>query len=399
MRKVDLSLICGTIVHEIMRIAIVINTAWNIYNFRMGLIRSFLNDNHEIHTIAPPDGYETHLIQAGCHYHPVKLENKGTNPQKDLAYTYQLYKIYKKIRPDIILHFTIKPNLYGTLAAKVAGIPVINNVSGLGTVFLRENSASKIARLLYRYAFQFPAKVFFQNKDDLAYFVTKGLVSQRITDVLPGSGVDLAYFSPMPFQRNSNFTFLLAARLIQDKGIYEYAEAARLVKKQHPNVRFQLVGFKDSSSFGIRENQLQEWITEGCIEYAGPTDTIRETIQKADCVVLPSYREGTPRSLLEAAAMGKPLIATNVPGCIEVVEDGINGYLCEARNALDLAQKMLQLLSLDSDHLQQMCLASRTKVETTFDENFVVRKYRETISKITSPPLAVSKFEPAVTIE
>jgi glycosyltransferase involved in cell wall biosynthesis len=379
-----------------MRIAIVINTAWNIYNFRMGLIRSFLEDNHEIHAIAPTDGYESHLIEAGCHYHPVVLDNKGTNPRKDLAYTYQLYQTYKKIRPDVVLHFTIKPNLYGTLAAKLAGVPVINNVSGLGTVFLRENLSSKVARFLYRYAFQFPAKVFFQNKDDRNYFVAKGLVNETITDLLPGSGVNIDYFRPAPFQRNTNFTFLLAARLIQDKGIHEYVEAARLIKANHPDVRFQLVGFKDNSQFGITEDALQSWISNGWIEYLGPTDTIREVIRQADCVVLPSYREGTPRSLLEAAAMGKPLIATNVPGCIEIVEDEWNGYLCEAKNAQDLAQKMLRMLALDDSQLQQLSNASRTKVENTFDENFVIRKYRDAIGEIFYSPAAF-QLEPVIT--
>ncbi len=379
-----------------MRIAIVINTAWNIYNFRMGLIRSFLSENHEIHAIAPSDGYEAQLIDAGCHYHPVTLDNKGTNPQKDITYTYQLYRIYKRVRPDVILHFTIKPNLYGTLAAKMAGIPVINNVSGLGTVFLRENHSSKVARLLYRYAFRFPAKVFFQNKDDRNYFIAKNLVNAQITDLLPGSGVNLEAFRPVEFQRNATFTFLLAARLIQDKGIREYAEAAKLVKVKHPNVRFQLVGFKDASQFGISDEILQDWITNGVLEYLGPTDAIQEVIRNADCVVLPSYREGTPRSLLEAAAMGKPLIATNVPGCIEIVEEGYNGYLCEAKNAVSLAEKMLEMIALNDQQLQQLGKASRTKVETTFDEAFVIRKYQEAIEQVFYLPASVSKLEPVI---
>ncbi len=365
-----------------MRIAIVINTAWNIHNFRMGLIRSFLEAKHEIHAIAPPDGYEQHLISAGCHYHPVLLDNKGTNPAKDLQYTRKLYSLYEKLRPDVVLHFTIKPNLYGTLAAKLAGVPVINNVSGLGTVFLRENMASKVARSLYRFAFRFADKVFFQNGDDLAHFISQRLVKAAITDVLPGSGVDLAYFHPVEFQRNKPFVFLLAARLIQDKGIREYAEAVKILRQKNVDARFLLVGFKDESPFGVDAESLRQWTQNDLIEYQGSTDDIRGVICQSDCVVLPSYREGTPRSLLEAAAMGKPLIATHVPGCVEVVDAEANGFLCEARNAADLANQMLRMLALDDARLEQMGRASRRKVEEKFDEKFVIQKYHAAIASV-----------------
>lgn len=377
-----------------MRIAIVINTAWNIHNFRMGLIRSLLAANHEIHAIAPSDGYERHLIRAGCRYHPVLLDNKGTNPAKDIGYTRQLYALYREIRPDVVLHFTIKPNLYGTLAAKLAGIPVINNVSGLGTVFLRENMASKVARALYRFIFRFPDKVFFQNSDDLDYFVGRNLVNASITDVLPGSGVDLSYFCPDTFSRNQTFTFLLAARLIRDKGICEYAEAARRLKHKGVNARFLLVGFMDESPFGVSKEILSQWTGGGWIEYQGSTDDIRTAIRQADCVVLPSYREGTPRSLLEAAAMGKPLVATNVPGCVEVVENEVNGFLCEAQDAEGLATQMLRMLALDDAQLERMGRASRHKAEVKFDENFVVQKYHAAITALLKQPAAIPESLP-----
>lgn len=365
-----------------MRIAIVINTAWNIHNFRMGLIRSFLEAKHEIHAIAPPDGYEQHLVRAGCHYHPVRLDNKGTSPAKDIQYVWQLYGLYKKLRPDVVLHFTIKPNLYGTLAAKLAGIPAINNVSGLGTVFLRENTASKVARVLYRFAFRFPDKVFFQNGDDLAYFIKQRLVGAAITELLPGSGVDLERFRPAPFCRNPRFTFLLAARLIEDKGIREYAEAADTLRRQGIDARFLLAGFKDASDFGIDDESLRRWTENGLIEYQGATDDICGLMRQADCVVLPSYREGTPRSLLEAAAMGKPLVATRVPGCVEVVDDETNGLLCQARNAADLARQMRRMLDLDDARLEHMGNASRRKVEEKFDEGFVIQKYQVAIASV-----------------
>lgn len=362
-----------------MRIAIVINASWNIYNFRMGLIRAFLETGHEVYAIAPPDEYSERLVKAGCHYIPVNLDNKGSHPVKDLSYTFSLYKVYKKIRPDAILHYTIKPNIYGTIAASLLGLKIINNVSGLGTVFLKDNFTSRFAHLLYRLTFGLPEKVFFQNPDDRTLFIKRGLVKKSITDVLPGSGIDLQKFKPLPFSRNKAFTFLLIARLLYDKGIVEYIEAIRLLRKRGLLCHFQLLGFKDKSSSGIPETLLNEWIDSGLIEYLGTTDNVTHFINQADCIVLPSYREGTPRTLLEAGALAKPLIATRVPGCTEIVEHEFNGFLCEMKNPSDLASQMQRMSVLDNSILLQMGKASRQKVEEKFDEALVIDKYMEAL--------------------
>lgn len=362
-----------------MRIAIVINASWNIYNFRMGLIRTFLEAGHEVYTIAPPDEYSDRLVKAGCIYIPVKLDNKGSHPVRDIAYTFSLYKIYKSIKPDAILHYTIKPNIYGTVAASLLGLKIINNVSGLGTVFLRDNFTSKFAHLLYRLTFVLPNKIFFQNPDDQQLFIKRKLVKASITDVLPGSGIDLHTFKPLDFRRNPTFTFLLIARLLFDKGIVEYIEAIRLLKEKGIESRFQLLGFKDTSASGIPETMLATWIDSGLVEYMGTTDNVTHYINEADCVVLPSYREGTPRTLLEAAALAKPLIASKVPGCTEVVKHGYNGFLCEVRNAADLAMQMERMLCQSNAALIKMGEASRLIVEQKFDENLVIDKYMKAL--------------------
>lgn len=362
-----------------MRIAIVINASWNIYNFRIGLIRAFIEAGHEVHAIAPSDDYSEKLIKEGCYYHPVRLDTKGSHPIHDLLFIKQLYSIYTKVRPDITLHYTIKPNIYGTIAASVLSIPVVNNVSGLGTVFIHNNSTSKIAHLLYRVAFRLPKKVFFQNPDDQQLFVRKKLVNPQITDVLPGSGVDLEKFVPQPFKRNATFTFLLIARLLYDKGIVEYIEAIKIIKAMGLRANFLLLGFTDKSPLGIPEAQLQEWTSSDLVTYLGTTDDVKAVINEADCVVLPSYREGTPRTLLEAASLAKPLLATRVPGCVEVVEDGVNGFLCEARNPEDLARQMQKMISLDNLGLQQMGEASRQIAVAKFDEKLVIKKYFEAL--------------------
>ena len=372
-----------------MRIAIVINTSWNIYNFRMNLIRALLAQGHEVVAIAPRDVYSQRLIEAGCRFVPVRM-GKGTNPFTDLLLLWKLYRIYRRIKPDVLLHFTIKPNIYGTLAAKMAGIPAINNVSGLGTVFIIKGFVSAVALRLYRVAFRYPRKVFFQNEDDRRLFLSRKLVQPAITDVLPGSGIDLQRFTPAgAFVRHQPFVFLMVARLLYEKGVAEYVEACRLLKKNFPEAKCQLLGaIPEGRRSGISQSTLHKWQQTGIIEYLGTTDDVAPVIAKADCVVLPSYREGTPRTLLEAAAMGKPLIATDVPGCREVVQHGKNGLLCCVRSSSDLAEKMMQLMQLTDRQLEQMGQAGRQLTTEKFNDRFVTDKYLKAIAEVTNsaPP-------------
>lgn len=366
-----------------MRIAIVLNTSWNIYNFRMNFVQSLLTHGHEVHTIAPVDDYSPRLVEAGCQHHQVKMDSRGANPLKDAALIFELYNIYRKVKPDIILHYTIKPNVYGTLAASLLGIPVINNVCGLGTVFLKDNLVSAVALMLYKLSFRFAKKVFFQNPDDLKLFLDKKLVPKDAVDLLPGSGIDLEKFKPMNFTRNEKFTFLLISRLITDKGVLEYIEAIKKLKNEGINARFQVLGAMDPEhKRGIQVSLIQEWIDSGTIEYLGTTDNVRDYIEKADCVVLPSYREGTPRTLLEAASSCKPIITTDVPGCNHVVIDNYNGLLCRLKDADDLAEKMKKMSLLQDDTLRQFGLNGRLKIETEYDESLVINKYLVVLSTI-----------------
>jgi len=348
----------------------------------MGLVKELQKQGFEVLAIAPEDEFSELLEKEGCRFIPVTMENKGSNPLKDLLLIRQLYTIYKTNKPDIVLQYTIKPNIYGSIAARLAGIPVINNVSGLGTVFLHNNLVSKVAKALYKLAFRYPKKIFFQNPEDLELFVQEGLVKKERTGLVPGSGVNVEKFKPAEFNRNHPFTFLLIARLLYDKGIMEYAEAARIVKKNNPSCRMQIIGALDPGPLGIPEKNLNDWIREGLMEYIPFQKDIRSFISSADCVVLPSYREGTPKTLLEAAAMAKPLIATDVPGCREVVNDGENGFLCEVKNEKDLADKMLKMCSLKNEELRAMGENSRKLVLLKYDEKIVVRKYLEVINEV-----------------
>jgi glycosyltransferase involved in cell wall biosynthesis len=359
-----------------MKIAIVLNTSWNIYNFRMNFVRALIAEGHEVHTIAPDDEYTRFLTEAGCHHHRVKMDSRGANPVKDSLLILELFLIYRKLRPDVILHYTIKPNVYGTLAASMLKIPVINNVCGLGTVFLKDNLVSAVAILLYKLSFRFASKVFFQNPDDLKLFIDKKLVNSKSVDLVPGSGIDLTRFHPVGFKRNDKFTFLLISRLITDKGVLEYIDAIKQLQTTGINAKFQILGSMDPKhKRGIKTDVIRKWIDDELVEYLGTTDDVRQFIQNADCIVLPSYREGTPRTLLEAASSSKPIIATDVPGCNHVVINNHNGLLCKLKDAADLADKMKQMSQYKDQQLEQFGVNSRIKMEAEYDESLVIKKY------------------------
>ena len=366
------------------KIAIVLNTSWNIYNFRLGLIRALKDAGNEVVVIAPYDKYSD-ILSEEFEYHDIKINNKGTNPKEDIKTTIDFYKLYKKIKPDIVLHYTIKPNIYGTIACSILGIKTINNIAGLGTLFIKQNFVTKIAKWLYKYSQSKADKIFFQNSDDFEMFTSEGLVTKHKCDVLPGSGVDTNKFIPIDFESGDNtFRFLLIARMLWDKGLGEYVEAARIIKKKYPSVEFQLLGFLDViNKSAISKEQMQQWVDEGLVNYLGVSDDVKVQIAKADCIVLPSfYREGTPRTLLESASMAKPIITTDNVGCRDVVDDGVNGYLCEVRNAQDLADKMEMMLNLSEDERKLMGEAGRVKMINEFDESIVINKYLKVIKEV-----------------
>lgn len=365
-----------------MRIAIVLNTSWNIYNFRMNFIRALTAQGHEVHTIAPADEYTPLLEEAGCIHHRITMDSRGANPIKDSALIAELFLTYRRVRPDIILHYTIKPNVYGTLAAAMLGIPVVNNVCGLGTVFLKDDIVSYVAMFLYKISFRFARKVFFQNPDDLALFLKRNLSPAHTADLLPGSGIDLSHFTPSNYKRNETFTFLLISRLITDKGVLEYIDAVKKLRSKGVKARFQVLGAMDPEhKRGIQIDVINEWINDGIIEYLGTTDDVRSHIYNADCIVLPSYREGTPRTLLEAASSCKPIIATDVPGCNHVVKDQFNGLLCKLKDPDDLAEKMEQMSMLADTQLEILGKNGRTKMEAEYDESLVINKYLDALSQ------------------
>ena len=365
-------------------IAIVINTSWNIYNFRLGLLKALQANGYKIIVIAPHDKYSQEFISLGFEYYPLTINSKGTHPVEDLKLTYSFYKLYKQIQPDVILHYTIKPNIYGTFAAALLNIPTINNIAGLGTLFVKQDIVTSIAKMLYKLSQSKAQHVFFQNNDDIQQFINDKLVTKEKCSVLPGSGIDTNKYMPREKIDNGKTTFLLIARMLWEKGIGEYVEAARQIRKKYPNCEFQLLGFLDvANRSAIAKEQMQQWEDEGVINYLGITDDVPSFIAQADCVVLPSfYREGTPRTLLESASMAKPIITTDNVGCRDVVDDGINGYICKPQDTKSLEEQIEKFLSLDQEKILLMGEKSREKMIREYDESIVIEKYNTAISKI-----------------
>ena len=370
------------------RVLITANTTWNLVNFRSGLIAALVSRGFDVVAVAPDDEYRDRLRELGCRYVPLNMDNQGTHPVKDALLLWRYVVVLLRLRPAVVLSYTVKPNIYASLAARLVGVTVINNVSGLGTAFLRGGWLGGVVCSLYRVALRRSHRVFFQNDEDRQVFIEKRLVAPARTGLLPGSGIDLVHFSPSAVEGSSlcngaGLVFLMVARLLWDKGVLEFVEAARRVKALFPESRFQLLGFLDvKNQTAVGRSDVEAWVKEGVVEYLGTTDDVRPFLADADCVVLPSYREGTPRSLLEAAAMGRPLLATDVPGCREVVIDGVNGLLCRLRDSVDLAEKMMQMITMPMSALLQMGQESRRLAEMRFDEQIVIRKYLEAIYEV-----------------
>ena len=372
-----------------LRISLVCNTAWAIYTYRQGLIRMLVGKGVEVTVIAPRDRTFDLLAQMGCRCIDLPVASKGTSPREDLRTLWALYRHYRSIRPHVVIHYTIKPNIYGTIAARLAGVDSVAVTTGLGYVFIQQSRAAQVAKKLYRFAFRFPREVWFLNRDDKAAFVDQNLlVHPERARLLHGEGVDLEQFAFTPLAEKTHFDFILIGRLLWDKGVGEYVEAARRLRSRYPQARFRLLGpvGVDNPS-AITRAEVEAWEREGIIEYLGEAHDVRPFIADADCVVLPSYREGVPRTLMEASAMGRPIVTTDVPGCREVVADGVNGLLCEVKSAESLAAKLAQMLDMNGDERRAMGKRGREKVTSEFDERMVVERYKELLQTLTGVSL------------
>jgi len=366
-------------------IAISYNTCWYVYNFRLPLIRALKARGLEVAVIAPRDEYTERIVAEGVSFHHIDLDGKGRNPLREAATIAAYVNLYRKLRPELVLQYTIKPNIYGSLAAGLLGIPVVNNITGLGEAFTTGGPTEAIVRFLYRIAFRRVRLVFFQNPNDQALFNLGGMVKPHQGRLLPGSGVDTERFSPLP-RGDGPFTFLQIGRLLKAKGAGDFIAAARVLKEKHPEIRFALLGkYVPDDPKSIEPDLFERAVREGVVEHWGHADDVRPLIAQADCVVLPSYyREGVPRSLLEAASMGKPLVAANSIGTREPVRHGKNGFLHVPKDAWDLTEKLRAMIHLRPAERERMGEESRRLVKERFEERIVIDAYVDAVIALRS---------------
>jgi len=369
-----------------LRICIIGNQAFSLLNFRGPLISDMVEKGHEVFALAPDyDEYTRASVHAlGAEPLDYSLSRTGMNPLRDAADMLHLTFLFRRLKPDLTFAYAIKPIIYGTLAASLSRVPRrYGLISGLGYVFTppmgREPFRRKLLRgavkVLYSAALSSASRAFFQNKDDIEEFLSHDLVSAEKVVLLDGTGVDLDYWTPAPPVRDP-VTFLLAARLLREKGIVEYAEAARLIRKKYPETRFVLLGNLDTNPGALSRAEIEAWASEGVFEWPGHVRDVRAWLARSSVYVLPSYREGVPRSTQEAMAMARPVITTDAPGCRETVVDGENGFLVPMRDAEALAAAMERFI-LNPSLIETMGKASRIIAEERFD----VKKINRVILK------------------
>ena len=365
-------------------LALSANDGWGIVNYRRGLIGALQAAGYRVAVLAPDGPHSAAIRAMGASFHALPMAAKGRSPLGDLMVFGRYRRALKRLRPAAFLGFTIKPNIYGSMAAHALRVPVINNITGLGAMFERKGSLNRLVTALYRLAIGRSAKVFFQNRDDRALFVESALVRPDQAGLLPGSGVDLDHFRPAPDKARQGVCFLLASRLLWAKGIAEYAEAARILKQRHDHLRFRLAGPLDPpSAAAAAPSDLERWAQEGIIDYRGSVSDVRQELAAVDCAVLPSYyREGVPRILLEASAMALPVIAADSVGCREAIVDGETGLLCEPRDPVSLASAMERIAGMSVEERSAMGAAGRARMEREFSETLVHRLYLDALLEI-----------------
>lgn len=367
------------------RIALVANSTWNIYNFRLNIIRKFLDENWEVVVIAPVDqyiGYKERFPQVK-HIPLRMLKRNNSNPLLDLLLIFELRRIYKKIQPDRIIHYTHKPNIYGGIASASTGAQSTAVITGLGYSFIHKGWTNAFMRMLYKLSNRFHRHVIFENKDDLTLFEKENLLAPGKGLAIKGCGVDTAIYLPYPngqIRKKTIFTFI--GRLLYDKGIVEFVQAARALKHKHSDLEFWITGELDRDNPSMLEKDtLLEWIDEGSIIYQGFVRDVRPIIAGSDCIVLPSYREGMPRTIMESMSMAKPVITTDTAGCRETVNEAQNGFLVKAQDAIALKTGMEKFLALSHEQRHEMGEKGRKMAIEQFNSEKIASELFQIISQ------------------
>lgn len=362
------------------------NTEITIYHFRRELVERLLEEGHQVYISSLPGDRVNELVEMGCVHEAIEqMDRRGTNPISEMKLLNHYFRVMKRVQPDIVFSYTIKPNIYGAIAARRYGIPFVSNVTGMGSAFKRNGLFSKMIIQLYKIALADAQTVFFQNEQNQQYFMAHHIAPKKHR-LLPGSGVNLEHFKLLEYpETNATIDFVFISRLMKEKGIDEYLKAATYIKDKYPNTRFHIAGFFEEGY----EEIVREYENNGIINYHGMLEDVRGILLKTHCTVLPSYHEGMSNVLLESAASGRPVLASNIPGCQEIFDEGISGFGLEPGSTESLIHAMEQFLSLTHEEKRAMGLAGRNKIEKQFDRQLVVNQYLEEIEKIVEESVEV----------
>ncbi len=369
------------------KIAIIENHELGIYSIRHDLVKA-LAEKYDVAILTEVDG----SFKDGDLENIVRFTDVGKsvmNPITALKYNSRVRKALKQIKPDVCLTFTIRPAIYGNMVTRGLDIPTISTITGTGPLFESKSLSYTVARQLYKSVLKKTRFVFFPNYDDLEAFIRAKYIRREQAKRVPGSGVNYEKFAPMPFTRGNDgkFVFLYISRLIKDKGVMEYVEAASILKERFPKAEFHIIGplwTGNKRSLTVTEKELKSWIEKKWIVYHDKQKDIRPYVANADCVVMPSYREGMNNVLLEAASMARPLITTNVTGCRDIVEDGVNGLLCKVKDGKDLAEKMKLMMAIPANEREMMGKKGREKMIREFDKKIVIQIYLQAIDEVVN---------------
>ena len=367
-----------------LKIGIVSNSAWSVYNFRADVIKHFIQTLAvEVMVFAPDDEFSANLKELGCVFIPVHFNNRTENPFSDFSLFLAFNRLYKIHKPDVLFHYVIKPNIYGTLAASFQNIPSIAVVTGLGFSFAKRNWLNFLIKLLYRFALKRASEIWFLNNEDASYFIKHKIVKIQKVKVISGEGVNTAFFKKQAIQSNEKFVFLMSTRLLKSKGVGVYADASLILKNKNYNIECCLIGFYESHHpDSITKEEIEFWQKQGLINYIGFLKDVRPVLDKADCFVFPSYySEGVPRCLMEAAAMQIPIVTCNNRGCKEVVIDKVSGLLCNINDPFDLAEKMEEMILLSREDRDKMGKEGRKLVEKKFNIQNIIKEYNNSLKK------------------
>lgn len=359
------------------KILFLVNHDVVIYNFRLEIVERFIIDGHEVHISSPYGERIDDLKEFGAIYHEMKMKRHGINPIEELRILKYYKKLIKEIEPDICLGFTIKPNIYGAIVARKYKVPFVANITGLGTAVENPGVSQKIMVMLYKYAFKDIQRVFYQNQENKQFFIDHKIEKGKGM-LLPGSGVNLERYPYCEYPEDGVIRFAFISRIMKEKGIYQYLDAAAVIKKRYDNVEFNVCGFCEPEYDG----RLQEEDEKGIVKYHGMIRDVASFMGQMHCIIHPTYYpEGISNVLLEACATGRPIITTDRAGCREVVEDGICGYEIPCRDSNALVEAINKFMNLSWEKKKKMGYAARNKVEREFDRQIVVEKYVDEVEK------------------